>query len=146
MDLGGIKPADSTVVGVVVEVISVVELGALVHQGRFRRRRGLVPLRRSVPIACRGEERGTASRGEAVGCTWRRWGLGSPPHRRRRPWLGPRRRRRQVVGANRCRRGRLKAVAVRKKAIHEDYAVGRKSGFRRYGRWPSAKCSVITLF
>jgi hypothetical protein len=100
VDLGAIKPAVSTIVGVVIKVISVVELGALVHQGCFRRRRGLVPLRRAVPIACRGGDRGTASRGEAVGCTWRGLGLGSPPHRRRRPWLGPRRRRRQVVGGS----------------------------------------------
>ena len=33
MDLGGIKPAVSTVMGVVVKVISVVELGALAFDG-----------------------------------------------------------------------------------------------------------------
>jgi hypothetical protein len=47
--------------GIVIEVIGIVVLGALVHQGRLRRGRGLVPLRRAVAIACGVEERGTTS-------------------------------------------------------------------------------------
>ena len=90
-DLGGIKRAVGTVERVLVEVIGVVELGALVHQGRLRRRRGLVPLRPAVAIVCRGEERGATSTGEPrEGVRGGHACLGPPPHRRRRPWLGRR--------------------------------------------------------